>query len=271
MDTNSVMVDDHNGDNMDDDFDDDDDDEDDRFEDSNDQRRCVSPDSCDDSGSDSTPIQAPEVNDNLDGYLDLLRNMDEQQRQNDVAILSITRESSIIDPSMSNSQSMPSAGVATNVRRCCGGYEPYLYSIPFVVPGSDATSVSVSQSSMRKSQSISCRIVFNLALIHQMVSRTSCKVASFYEIAATLLSNLPSAVEDSEETAAMVLLRVVILNNFGVWCYENGEGETMMNSFEQLMDTIQDDHDVIDPTILQGVRANVQAFLTPQNGASLAA
>ena len=45
----------------------------------------------------------------------------------------------------------------------------------------------------------------------------------------------------------------------------------MMNSFEQLVDTLDEDQDFIDPSVVRGVRANIQAFLTPNNGASLAA
>jgi hypothetical protein len=175
--------------------------------------------------------------------------------------------SSLVSPSSSQ---VSGDGITDVVLHSFRGYEPYLYRIPFLLPGSPVTSASIQSSQL--TQSISCRIVFNLGLIHQTLCRTSCKVASFYEIAATLLSSLPAEFVCSSEMAAMtVLLRIAILNNFGVWCYENGEGESMMNSFEQLVDTLEEDQDLLDPSVLLGVRANIEAFLIPNNGASLAA
>ena len=247
-------------------------------EDVEDHQRCVSPDGSDDSSSSyNTPMRSPQRNDNLDSYLDLLRNMDDQQRQNDQASSSITRDGMIASSTNSSSSVTPSPshlssgdGITEVVLHSYRGYEPYLYRIPFLLPGSPVTSASMQ--SPQLTQSISCRIVFNLGLIHQTLCRTSCKVASFYEIAATLLSSLPAEFVDSREMAAMtVLLRIAILNNFGVWCYENGEGESMMNSFEQLVDTLEEDQELIDPSVVQGVRANIEAFLIPNNGASLAA
>jgi hypothetical protein len=240
-----------------------------------DQQRCVSPDGSDDSTtSNNTPMRSHQRNDNLDSFLDLLRNMDDQQRQNDLASSSIASAPGGIITSTNGSfvASSPSVGTGMSnvILSSFRGYEPYLYRIPFLLPGNEVTSAS--QEVTEAAQSISCRIVFNLGLIHQTVCRTSCKVASFYEIAATLLSSLPSEFADSSDMAAItVLLRIAILNNFGVWCYENGEGESMMNSFEQLVDTLDEDQDLIDPSVLRGVRANIQAFLTPNNGASLAA
>lgn len=244
-------------------------------------QRCVSPDGSDDSSSSyNTPMRPPQRNDNLDSYLDLLRNMDAQQRQNDQASslatsTSVTRDYGMVTPTNSSSEShspsyVSGDGITDVVLHSFRGYEPYLYRIPFLLPGSPVTSAS--RQSSQLTQSISCRIVFNLGLIHQTLCRSSCKVASFYEIAATLLSSLPVEFVDSSEMAAMtVLLRIAILNNFGVWCYENGEGESMMNSFEQLVDTLEEDQELIDPSVVRGVRANIEAFLIPNNGASLAA
>ena len=244
-------------------------------------QRCVSPDGSNDSSTGyNTPIHSHQRNDNLDSYLDLLRNMDEQQRQNDQASSSVTSTSVTRDDMITSTNSIsvspsPSYGsgdgiTSVVVRQSFRGYEPYLFQIPFVLPGRDVTSAPIQSAQL--TQSISCRIVFNLALIHQSLCRSSCKVASFYEIAATLLSTLPAEFVDSSEMVGMtVLLRIAILNNFGVWCYENGEGESMMNSFEQLVDTLEEDAELIDPSVARGVRANINALLTPSNGASLAA
>jgi hypothetical protein len=258
---NSTSAADHDENNMDDDHEE------------GDQQRCVSPDGSDDSTtSNNTPMRSHQRNDNLDSFLDLLRNMDEQQRQNDLASSSISSVQGGVITSTNGSlvAPSPSDGISNVILSSYRGYEPYLYRIPFVLPGNEVTSSS--QQVTVEAQSISCRIVFNLGLIHQTMCRTSCKVASFYEIAATLLSSLPSEFADSSEMAVTtVLLRIAILNNFGVWCYEKGEGESMTNSFEQLVDTLDEDQDLIDPSIIRGVRANIQAFLTPNSGASLAA
>jgi hypothetical protein len=262
--------------------------DDDEFDDSE-QLRCVSPDSSSDDGSNNTPLRGHHSNDNLDSYLEMLRTMDEQTQIQHVSASSLSTTTTLIPSSTGNvmvndgimSRPTASSNDSISILHPRGGYyEPYLYTIPFVIPEPDSTSLtSSSQQSIQMSQSVSCRIVFNLGLIHQTICRTSSKVASFYEIAATLLSSLPSTMsDDNNDVATMILLRIAILNNFGVWCYENGEGESMMNSFEQLVDTIQDDNDIltesssmIDPSIIHGVRANIQAFLTPHNNVSLAA
>jgi hypothetical protein len=274
--TSNASVDDNDDDNMDDD----------EFDDTE-NLRCVSPDTSSDDGSNTTPLRGHHPNDNLDSYLEILREMDEQA-QNVTASSSSTTTPTISADSgsiMSNhgASSSPSVllneairSTLLNSQGAC--YEPYLYTKPFVIAEADSTSMTSSpQNTVQTSQSISCQIVFNLGLIHQMVCRTSCKVASFYEIAATLLSSLPSTMLD-DDVATMMLLRIAILNNFGVWCFENGEGESMMNSFEQLVDTIHEDHDalsgsssIIDPSIMRGVQANIQAFLTPHDNVSLAA
>ena len=204
---NSSSAADHHEDNMDDDYEE------------NYQQRCVSPDGSDDSTtSHNTPMRSHQRNDNLDSFLDLLRNMDDQQMQNDLATTSVTSTQGGIITSTNSSLATNSSsdGLSNVILRSFRGYEPYLYRIPFHLPGNEVTPASLDIS--QAAQSISCRIVFNLGLIHQTVCRTSCKVASFYEIAATLLSSLPSEFADNGEMGEItVLLRIAILNNFGVW------------------------------------------------------
>ena len=206
--------------------------------------RCVTPDEMSDSDTSSTTSRrsrsSEDLPNELDSYLELSRNVPLPQHF------------------------APSLGITTIPHTPLlqlGGasYEPYLYTEAFSVP-EDAE-----DHSPFNTQAMSCRIVFNLALIHQLDCRTSAKAASFYEIAATLLSSLPE--EDD-----IVLLRLVLLNNFGVWCFENAEGESMMACFEQLVDTLDEASSFfMDSAVLCGVQRNIQAFLTPMNGVSLAA
>jgi hypothetical protein len=242
-------------------------------------QRCVSPDDESDDGSNSntTEVRENQSNEALDSYLDLLNAIESQQQQHIQGNSSnSTPTNQSPSPTRTVQRTTPVVGVsaATTTAATSTTYEPYLYTIPFLIHETDMTSSS--SSIINGTQSVSCRIVFNIGLIHQMVCRSTNKVASFYEIAATLLSSLPVVAQGDEETARiMILLRIAILNNFGVWCYENGEGESMMNSFEQLVETIDDDQallsNYVDSVVVQGVRANIQAFLTPQNGVSMAA
>jgi hypothetical protein len=228
--------------------------------------RCVSPDMSDTASSSSSSSSSdrsssedlPTTSTALDSYLEL-------SRTTDVGPLDLPEQSPLfttfndgITMTISMSSALLTAG---------GGavYEPYLYTKPF--PVLEETNES---SSLFTTQASSSRIVFNLALIHQLVCRSSDKAASFYEIAATLLSSLPDESDDE-----IYLLRLVLLNNFGVWCFENAEGESMMACFEQLVESLQENGDEvsssIDPSILCGIQRNIQAFLTPMNGVSLAA
>lgn len=226
--------------------------------------RCVTPDMndiapCSSSSSSTSSIEGPSstTSTNLDSYLELSRNTEAGPQHLPQQSHFLTFNDGI-SMTISIPSTLPTSGG--------GGYEPYLYTKPFAVPE------ETNESSSSTTQAMSCRIVFNLALIHQMVCRSSAKAASFYEIAATLLSSLPD--EQDEE---IFVLRLVLLNNFGVWCFENAEGESMMACFEQLVETLQIEDDdgmsslSIDPSILSGIQRNIQAFLTPMNGVSLAA
>jgi hypothetical protein len=224
--------------------------------------RCVTPDMSDTEVSPSSSSSSRSDNEDLptttlDTYLEL-------SRSTEVGPQHLPRQSPqfvTFNDGVTMMISMPSATSNSGG----GGCEPFLYTKPFAVP--EETNGSVSQCT---TQATSCRIVFNLALIHQLVCRSSAKAASFYEIAATLLSSLPDEQDDE-----IFVLRLVLLNNFGVWCFENAEGESMMACFEQLVETLQNEDEMsslsIDPSILHGIQRNIQAFLTPMNGVSLAA
>jgi hypothetical protein len=93
-----------------------------------------------------------------------------------------------------------------------------------------------------------------------------------YQIATALLLSLPRPKKDS----VSFLLNVALLNNFGVWCYENHEYDAMTSCFEEIIDlfddTYHDDPDdddendilnVLDMTVKRGIFSNLRACLPP--------
>lgn len=134
------------------------------------------------------------------------------------------------------------------------GFDPYLYELPFHLPSNGTASTQLT----------SAIIVFNLGLVHHLASRTSAKAAAFYEIAAALLAGEVPA-QDS------ALLRVVLLNNFGAWSYENGDGESLRTCAEHLSTLVREARQWIDPQVERQVQRNVDWLLTPPTGGSPAA
>jgi hypothetical protein len=137
------------------------------------------------------------------------------------------------------------------------GYDPYICSTAISIP--EHTNVSA--------QVVSSTIVYNLGLVHLLVNRRTEAAALFFEISATLLSSLPC-------TPDTLLLRIALLNNFGVWCFENGDGESLCTSMEHLailLKFTEDGNGSMDNLIWQGVRSNIRRMLTPPDGASPAA
>lgn len=167
-------------------------------------------------------------------------------------------------------------GGAIAVPRQSRGYEPYIHARPFEIPVATATNTTAGGVGV-STQVISSVIVYNLGLVHQLSCRASPKAAAFYEISAALLASLP-------ETNDTLLLRVSLLNNFGVWCFENGDGDSMRTCMEHLSMALEDaelaaaspDNDSSSCTIIhkdlkEGIRSNIQWLLTPLNGGSPAA
>lgn len=143
------------------------------------------------------------------------------------------------------------------------GYEPYLYKTFFHVPD-HSESIYISSS----------YIVFNMGLAHHLDRRIAPHSANYYEIAASMLSI------DATLTPDTLLLRMALLNNLGVWCYENGEGDSMRTYMEELS-LILTNENVEGNTVVTsqsgseaffvGIRSNIQWLLTPLNGGSPAA
>ena len=81
-------------------------------------------------------------------------------------------------------------------------YAPFLFAHPMRLR------CDSSSSSRRESATI----IFNLALVDHMKNRCSEQAVALYELAMTLLTG------DTVD-----LLGIALVNNIGVWCYENGD------------------------------------------------
>jgi hypothetical protein len=189
---------------------------------------------------------------NLESYLTPVVMMEQQE-----PILQRYEAAMVEDRWVSHVPDSSTMGDTITVPAQSRGYDPYIYRIPFQIPEEPLST-----------QIISSIIVFNLGLVHQLASRESSKAAAFFEISAALLASLP----ESRET---LLLRMVLLNNFGVWCFENGDGESMRTCMEHLtialQDAMQDQTLAIDESTVEGIRSNIQGLLTPLHGGSPAA
>jgi hypothetical protein len=110
-------------------------------------------------------------------------------------------------------------------------------------------------------------ILFNLALVHHTMDRNSVKAHAIYQIAMKLLNTLPPPSDTKS-----LLLHVVVLNNCGVWCYENSNNnvdaavvyfEEIMDVFDEAYNTVDDDDELgnFDGAAKLGLYSNIQAFL----------
>lgn len=134
------------------------------------------------------------------------------------------------------------------------GRDPFIFQTPFKIPENEPVVTQIASSV----------IVFNLGLVHQCMSRTSPKTASFYEISAALLASMP-------ETSDTLLLRIALLNNFGVWSLENGDSGSMRTCMEHLSIAMEEEGSSIDSATRDGIRSNIFWFLMPSTSGSPAA
>jgi hypothetical protein len=65
-----------------------------------------------------------------------------------------------------------------------------------------------------------------------------------------------------------MLLRLALLNSYGVWCYENHEFDVSVSCFEEMMymfdeacTFLDDDKCNFDATVKRGFQSNLHAFL----------
>lgn len=144
------------------------------------------------------------------------------------------------------------------------GYNPYIQGTPICVPVSN-TGFSVG-SQVWSSKLLRSTIIFNMGLMYQMNNRESPAAAKSYEASAELITGTPLSPEN-------MLLRISLLNNYGVWALENGNGESMNASIQCLAIAMKNsivttDTRIVNETVQRGVRSNTCQLLTPQNGGS---
>lgn len=109
-------------------------------------------------------------------------------------------------------------------------FQPYIHCCPFSVSIDDTSQgeqASTTSTSCLKNQSQhlkSAIVIFNLALVEHTVDRSSGTAISLYELAASLLVN--------RETST--LFGVALVNNIGIWYYENDVIESSQRCMKYL-------------------------------------
>jgi hypothetical protein len=117
-----------------------------------------------------------------------------------------------------------------------GYYEPFLFTRTFHVPEDVVTETArtgVIDSAIARMSSST--IIYNLALVDHLSNRFSAQAMSLYELASTLIAGHPCN-----------MLGVALLNNIGVWCYENGDTNAAERCMKELLNLIRAQGDSID-------------------------
>jgi hypothetical protein len=193
-----------------------------------------------------------------------------------------------------DNQASPSSTLTTIPLEHRDSFVPYLYQEAMLIT-SQVLNVDDETSQQLIMGSI---VVFNLALVHQLRDRNCVQASSLYELSASLLQSLSTAAAPSQVLQVTWPLRLALLNNFGVWCYDNGDGECMITCMEYLrialdattaatptkssrgsnnasdaMDEASDndDDDATMDNVERGMRSNINRILTPHHGSSPAA
>ena len=97
-------------------------------------------------------------------------------------------------------------------------YTPFIFSKPFLVPEDCKLKTPI-----EVARTTSAIVIFNLALVEHMFNRTSPQAVSLYELSTSLL--VGQVVNE---------LSVALVNNIGVWCYENDDIDTAQSCMDHL-------------------------------------
>jgi hypothetical protein len=128
-------------------------------------------------------------------------------------------------------------------------FEPYLCSNPFSLP-EDA---SVSQlHDIQFSRSMTAVIIYNLALLNQVRSRSSRQVMSLYELSTSLLVN-----NENQRVS------IAIINNIGVWCFDNGDNAAAQRCMEHLSKFVSCIGGIVSDDEREGIQRNILWILNP--------
>lgn len=135
---------------------------------------------------------------------------------------------------------------------------PYLYRYPILLD-SDGENTSL--------QLTGAIVIFNLALVLHMKSRSSQKAKSFYKIAEALIQCEEEGRElcgmNNDSAPRFMLLQVAVTNNHGVWLYENGH----VNEARDRCDRLRVIHGTfglscLPPQVREGVQSNLRRRAT---------
>lgn len=127
---------------------------------------------------------------------------------------------------------------------------PYLFSHPMrIMPRPDTTT-----------RRESATIIFNLALVDHLKNRHSAQAVALYELAMTLLTG------DNVD-----LLGLSLMNNIGVWCYENGDNDGALACMSHIANFIGSCGSFINSEQKDGLHSNILWLMNPPFAASPAA
>lgn len=131
-------------------------------------------------------------------------------------------------------------------------YSPYIYDKGFCIPEVLSAKIGLS----------SAIVIFNLAMVEQLVNPTSNQAISLYELALSLLVGYP-----------IRAFGVAILNNMGVWRFQNNDIDRAHKCMEMLARAITYLKSTKDIGVeeFQAIQRNIRWILTPTCIASAAA
>ncbi|CAJ1923391.1 unnamed protein product [Cylindrotheca closterium] len=129
-------------------------------------------------------------------------------------------------------------------------YTPFLFTDPMLL-GVDPNITTKRESAA---------IIFNLALTEHLKSRSSEQAISLYELSMTLLAG------DNVE-----LLGISLMNNIGVWCYENGDQDGCAKCMGHLVSFTSALSADLEPELRESVQSNILWLARPPFAASPAA
>ena len=136
-------------------------------------------------------------------------------------------------------------------------YTPFIFSKPFLVPDDHEL-----MDPMELARTTSAIVIFNLALVEQMFIRTSPQAVSLYELATSLL--IGQAVNE---------LGVALINNIGVWCYENDDIDAAQRCMDHLSRILRNPSGrrLLSDDDCESVLSNISFMLMPRGTISPAA
>jgi hypothetical protein len=115
-------------------------------------------------------------------------------------------------------------------------YSPYLYCHP----------IRLQEGAAFSSRRESATIIYNLALVDHMKHRCSEQSVALYELAMTLMTG------DTVD-----ILGIALVNNIGVWCYENGDIDGALICMDHLSSFLNAGSALVDQEEKEGLNSNI--------------